>query len=153
MPRRHHHNLHPLWIQKVFRIQEHPAAGKTTAASRVPSTSGSLGACLWKQWRDHELVDSRIRIQETCANLDRECCSNSFQFTVKGEDEIEITNNVVHSFREREHLHKIHERKFDSAVRGELMAQRKLYEGEQKLRRASGRREILTAHFKRSIKN
>ena len=77
------------------------------------------------------------------------------QFSVQsqGEDEIEITNNVVHSFRERENLHKIHERKVDSAVRGEIMAQRKLYQGVQKLRRASGRREILTAHFRRTIKN
>ena len=33
------------------------------------------------------------------------------------------------------------------------MAHRKLYEGEQKLRRASGRREIPTAHFRRSIRN
>ena len=82
---------------------------------------GSLGASLWKQWRDHELVDSRSGIQETGANLDRECCSNNFQFTVKGEDELEITNNVVHSFRERENLHKIHERKVESAVRGERM--------------------------------
>ena len=62
---------------------------------------GSLGASLWKQWRDHDLVDSRVRIQETGANLDRECCSTNFQFTVKGEDDIEITNNFVHSFRER----------------------------------------------------
>ena len=114
---------------------------------------GSLGASLWKQWRDHELVESRIGIQETGANLDRECSSNNFQFTVKGEDEIEITNNVVHSFRERENLHKIHERKVDSAVRGEIIAQQKLCEAEQKLRREIGRREILTAHFRRTIKN
>ena len=33
------------------------------------------------------------------------------------------------------------------------MAQHRLYEVEQKLRREIGRREILTAHFRRSIKN
>ena len=92
-------------------------------------------------------------MQETGAHFDRECSSNNFQFTVKGEDEIESTNNVVHSFRERENLHKIHERKVDSAVRGEIMYSAQIVEGEQKLRRAIGRREILTAHFRRTIKN
>ena len=35
----------------------------------------------------------------------------------------------------------------------ERMARHRLYEVEQKLRREIGRREILTAHFRRSIKN
>ena len=113
---------------------------------------GSLGASLWKQWRDHELVDSRSGIQETGANLDRECCSNNFQFTVQGEGEIEITNNVVHSFRERDNLQSMNGKLIRPSEEREC-AQHKLYEGEQKLRRAIGRGEIPTAHFRRSIKN
>ena len=100
---------------------------------------GSLGASLWKQWRDHELVDSRSGIQETGANLDRECCSNNFQFTVQGEDEIEITNNVVHSFRERDNLQSMNGKLIRPSEEREC-AQHKLYEGEQTLRRAIGER-------------
>ena len=38
--------------------------------------------------------------------------------------------NVVHSLRDRENQQKIFERKVDSVVRGERMAQQKMYEAE-----------------------
>ena len=44
-------------------------------------------------------------------------------------------------------------RKLIRLSEGRECAQHKLYEGEQKLRRAIGRREIPTAHFRRSTKN
>ena len=85
---------------------------------------GSLGASLWKQWRDHESVGSHAGIQETGANVDRESVvPNIFRERDRGQ-------NVVQSFRDRENLQKILERTVDSAVRGERMAQQKLYEAE-----------------------
>ena len=38
-----------------------------------------------------------------------------------------METNVVHSLKDRKNLQKNIERKVDSAVRGEIMAQRKLY--------------------------
>ena len=152
MPRRHHHDLHPLWIQKDFRLQEHPASGKPTAVSRVPTMLGFLGASLWKQWRDHELVDSRIRIQETGANLDRMFFQ---QFSVHSpRRRRDRDHKQLCAFVQREKIS-------TKSMNGKLIrpseerecAQRKLYEGEQKLRRASGRGQILTPHFRRTIKN
>ena len=62
------------------------SSSKQTAASRVLPMLGSSGAIFWKQWRDHETVDSRTGIQKTGPNLDGICCSNSFQFTVRREE-------------------------------------------------------------------
>ena len=48
------------------------SSSKLTAASRVPTVSGSLGNCLWKNMADFESVDSRTGIRETGSNLHRE---------------------------------------------------------------------------------
>ena len=96
-----------------------------TAASRVPTMLGSLRNSFWKQWRDHESVDSRNGIQETGANL---VVSTIFSSQSKGKRDRD--QNVVQSLRDRENLHKILDRKVDSAVRGERMAQQKLLEAE-----------------------
>ena len=45
------------------------SSSKQVAASRVPTMVGSVGSSLWKQWRDHESVDSRNGIQETGAKV------------------------------------------------------------------------------------
>ena len=56
---------------------------------------GSLGASLWKQWRDHESVDSRAGIQETGANLDGESVVPTiFSSQSKGRD-IEIKTSCI----------------------------------------------------------
>ena len=62
----------PQRIQKVFRIQEHPAAASKPQQAGFPQMLGSLGTGLWKQWRYRESVGSRTGIQETGASLDRE---------------------------------------------------------------------------------
>ena len=91
---------------------------------------GSLGNSLWKQWRDHESVDSRNGIQETGANVDRESVVSTV-FSSQSKGKRDRDQNVVHSSRDTENLHKILERKVDLAVRGERMAQqKKLYEAE-----------------------
>ena len=88
---------------------------------------GSLGAGLWKQWRDHGSVDSRTGIQEVGANVDTESVvPTTFSSQSKGKRDRD--QNVVHSLREN--LQKIFEWKVDSAVRGERMVQQRLAEAE-----------------------
>ena len=78
---------------------------------------------------DYESVDSRNGIQETGAHLDRESVvSTLFRSESKGKRDED--QNVVHSLRDREYLHKILERKAEMAVRGERMAQQRLYDAE-----------------------
>ena len=48
------------------------SSSKQAAASRVPTMLGSLGNGLWKQWCDHESVESRNGDKETGAKLERE---------------------------------------------------------------------------------
>ena len=72
------------------------SSSKQTAASRVPTMSGSLGNSLWEQCRDHESVDSRNGIQETGANWDRESVvSTVFSSQSKRKREIEIKTSCI----------------------------------------------------------
>ena len=48
-------------------------------------------------------------------------------FSSQSKRESDRDQNVVHTLRDRAHFQKILERKVDSAVRGERMAQQKLY--------------------------
>ena len=73
---------------------------KQTAASRVPTMLGSSCASLWKQWRDHESVDSRIGIQETGANLDRESVVPTL-FSSQSKGKRDRDQNAVDSLRVR----------------------------------------------------
>ena len=119
------------------------SSSKQTAASRVPTLLGSLGASLWKQWRDHESVDRRTGMQETGTNVDRKSVVATFFSSHSKGREIERDR------KSPENLQKIHERKVDLAVReGEWLSKNCL-----KLRREVGRGEILTSFFVRSIKN
>ena len=69
-------------------------------------------------------------IQETEADLERESVATAiFSSQSRRRREIEI-QKVVHSLRDSENLQKLLERKVDSAVRGEKMAQQNLYEAE-----------------------
>ena len=78
---------------------------------------------------DYESVDSRNGIRETCANLDRKSViSTLFRSESKGKRDRD--QNVVHSLRDRENIHKIVERKAELAVQGECEAQRRLSEAE-----------------------
>ena len=90
---------------------------------------GSLRAGLWKQWRDHVSVDSLTGIQETGANLDIDSVVSTI-FSSKSKGKRDRDQNVVHSLRDRKISKKILERKVDSAVRGERMAEQKLCEAE-----------------------
>ena len=90
---------------------------------------GSLCNSLWKQWRDHESVDSRNGIQETGANLDRESVVSTI-FSSQSEGKRDRDQNDVQSLRDRQNLHKILERKAELAVRGEREAQQRFFEAE-----------------------
>ena len=87
---------------------------------------GSLGDSLWKQWRDHESVDSGAGIQETGANVDRQSVVPTI-FSSQSKGKRDRDQNVVHSLRERANLWKILQRKADLAVRAEKMAQQKFF--------------------------
>ena len=99
-------------------------SSKQTAASRVPST---FGPSLWKQMAGP--VSGRPGLQEAGALADRESVATTI-FSSQSKGKSDRDQNVVHSSRDRENLQKIIERKFDSAVRGEMMAQQKLYDAE-----------------------
>ena len=103
------------------------SSSKQTASSRVPTMLGSLGASPWKQ--RSELVDSRARIQATGADVGRESVVSTI-FSTQSKGKRDRDQNFVHPLRDRENLQKSLERKVDSAVRGERMAQQKLYEAE-----------------------
>ena len=108
------------------------SSSKQTAASRVPTMLGSFGASLWKQ--RPESVDCRASIQATGADVDRESVGPPF-FKGHSQKGREIRDtNVVHSLKDRENPQRILERKVDLAVRGEIMAQRKMYEAEVEAR-------------------
>ena len=74
------------------------SSSKQFAASRVPTVLGSLGASLWKQWRDHESVDCRPGIQETGANEDRESIV-PILFSSHSKGKRDRDQNVVHSLK------------------------------------------------------
>ena len=87
--------------------------------------SGSSGASLWKQ--RPESVDSRASTQALVLVWTENLLFQLFSVhSQKGERDRH--ENVMHSLREN--LQKFLERKVDSAVRGERMAQQTLYEAE-----------------------
>ena len=61
--------------------------------------------------------------------IERESVVSTF-FSSQSKRKRDRDQNVEHSLRDRENLQKTLERKVDSAVRGERMAQQKLYEAE-----------------------
>ena len=83
------------------------------------------------------MVDSRDGIQETGANLDTEFIVSTI-FSSQSEGNGDRYQNVAHSLKNRENLHKILERKVKLR---------------QKLRREIGRRKFLTLFFKRPCKS
>ena len=78
---------------------------------------------------DYESVDSRIGIQETVRIWTENLLFQLFSDPSQKEREIELKTSL-HSLRDSENLHKLLERKVDLAVRGERLAQHKLYEAE-----------------------
>ena len=78
---------------------------------------------------DYDCVDRRESIMETCADLDRETVVSTL-FRPESKAKRDRDQNVVQSLRDRENLHKILERTLELAVRGEKMAQQKLFEAE-----------------------
>ena len=138
---------------EVFQHSGAAISSKHAAASRVPTVLGSSGNSFWKQMAVYESVDSRDGIQETGANLERESVvSTLFRSQSKGKRDRD--QNVVHSLRDRENLHKILERKVDLAVRGATMAQQQLFlKLRHKLGRGIGKSENSTSLFRRSIRS
>ena len=61
--------------------------------------------------------------------------------------------NVVHTFRERQNLHKICERKAELAVRGEKLAQRRLHVAEADVEVKHREKEIRILLFMKSIRS
>ena len=93
------HRNFPRRDATIITTAEDPGASsssKQTEASRVPTMLGSLGNSFWKQWRDHESVDSRNGIQETGANLDRESVVSAI-FSSQSKGKRDRDQNVVHS--------------------------------------------------------
>ena len=119
--RRHHHlSCRRSRSSSLGRIQEQQG----NRSSQVATMLGSLGASLWKQRPDS--VDSRASIQAT--NVDRECVvSTVFSSQFKGR-KIEIKTSCIRWLTEN--LQTVLDPKVDSAVRGERMAQPKLYEAD-----------------------
>ena len=128
---------------------------KQTAASRVPTMLGSFGNRFWKQWRDHESVDSRNGIQENVSNLDRESVVSTI-FRSQSNEKRDRDQNVVHSLREREReREKIStislNGKFTRPSEEREWLSKNCVKLRQKLRREIVRREILTSLLTRSI--
>ena len=92
------------------------SSSKHTAGSRVPSMFGPFKPP--ETVAGH--VSGRSGIQETGAVSDRESVATTIFSPQKKRDR---ETNVVHSLKDKAHLQKILERKFDSAVRGERIAQ------------------------------
>ena len=91
---------------------------------------------------DCESVDTRSGIRETDANMDREAVvSTLFRSESKGKRDRD--QNVVHSLRGSENLHKIFERTAELAARGEKLARQRFFEAEQTWKSNIGKREIL----------
>ena len=74
-------------------------------------------------------VSGRTGLQETWAVFDKESVATTISIS-QSKGKRDRDTNVVHSLKDRGNLHKILERKVDSAVRGERMAQQELYEAE-----------------------
>ena len=100
-------------------IQQQQNSSKQSSVNAPPS--------LWKQMADH--VSGRPVLQETGAVSDRESVATTI-FSSQSKGKRDRDTNVAHSLKDRKNLQKILERKVDSAVRGEMMAHRKLYEAE-----------------------
>ena len=124
-------------------------SSKQTAANRVPTISGSWGASFWKQ--RPELVDSRASIQATGANVERESVDSTV-FRSPSKEKRDRDQNVVHSSRDS-NLQKILGRKVDSAVRGEIMAQQRLYEAEAEVEARTWAKRNCDVAFRRSTRN
>ena len=125
------------------RFSAFRSSSKLTAASRVPTVFGSLGNCLWKQWRDYESVDSRKGILETGANVDRESVVPTI-FSSQSKGRRDRDQNVVHSLRVREVSKKPLNGKLTRPSEEREWLSKECMKLRLKLRQKIGRGEILT---------
>ena len=79
---------------------------------------GSVGTCSSKLVADYGAVVSRTCIKETCADMDLE--------TVVSKKKRDRDQNVLQSWRDRQHLHKFRERKAELAGKGEVTGSAKI---------------------------
>ena len=93
-------------------------------------------------------MSGRPGLLETGAISDREPVSTTI-FSSQSQGKRGRDANVVHSLTDRENLQKILERKVDSAVQGEMMAQRKLYEAEAEVEARNSEKEEFRLGFSR----
>ena len=96
------------------------SSSQHSAASTVPTLSklGSVGTNSRKLVAEYGAVVSRTCIKETFADMDRETVVPSF-FDSVSKEKRDRDQNVVQSFRDRQHLHKFLERKAELVVKGE----------------------------------
>ena len=105
------------------------SSSQHTAASTVPTLLklGSLGTGLKKLSADYDSVASRTSIKETCVDMDNETVVSSiFESVVKRDRD----QHVVQTLKDSQNLHNILERKAELGVRGEKLAEQRLYEAE-----------------------
>ena len=101
-----------------------PNSGASSSSKQTAASS------LWKQGARH--VSGRSGLWETGAELDRESVAATILNSLsKGKRDRDT--NVVHSLKDRDILQKILERKVGLAVRGERVAQQKLYEAQSRI--------------------
>ena len=138
-------------------VLRHSGASSTSnhsaAGSRDPTVSkpGSLGNSLTKVLPDYDSVDSRNIIRENCADLEKETVLSTL-FWSESKGKRDRDQNVEQSLRDRENFRKILARKAELAVRGEKLAQHKLYEAKADVE-VIGKREIRILLFLRSIRS
>ena len=97
-------------------------------------------------------VSGRPDLQETGTISDTEPVATTiFSSQPKGKTDRET--NVVFTLKDGENLQEILERKVDSAVRGEMMAQRIVFEAEAEIEARNGERKFPTLRFRRSVNN
>ena len=101
---------------------------------------------------DYDSVDSRTSTRETCADIDRETVV-SILFGSVSNWKRDRDQNVVQPFGDRQILHIILERKAALAVRGEKLAQQKLYEAETDVDVKHWERKIRIWLFMRSVRS
>ena len=105
-------------------LQRHP----THRPDRYPSTQ-STGVCVRRQQEEAYTQHHGTVNKETFADMDRETVVSSL-FDSVSRRKSDRDQNVAQTLRDRQNLHKILERKAELAMRGEKLAQQRLYQAE-----------------------
>ena len=110
-------------IDPVCRTQKHLAVAKQQQAEFLQRSDFQASGNRWQIMCRVDQASRKLGGHFRTENM----LQQQFKFTVERE---ERSRHKRSAFAERENLQKNLERKVDSAVRGEMMAQRKLYQAE-----------------------